>query len=327
MHRNKPQFNRLLELDRQIRDGKYPNCLTFSVDWEVSQKTVQRDIEYLRDTLGAPIEYHREKRGFFYTDANWFLPSLSMSEGDLFYLLLASKVLEQYRGTPVAAHVERIFGKVASLLPDKLALKPELVFTRFSFTSPPSGPVHEDIWTTLVRGLLHQQSVEIAYRRLEAHESGSRTIDPYHIANLQGEWYVFAWCHTRQMVLQFAMSRIGEAVLTKTPFEIQSGFDRKKLASGTFARFTPATGDKAQTVSLLFDKTIAPQILEKQWGPGQRARRRKNGDIELSFQATGLLEVQRWVLAWGRQVRVLAPRELKRMVREEIRFMHKAQCG
>ena len=225
----------------------------------------------------------------------------------------------------MATHVERIFEKLASLLPDKLALKPELIFTRFSFTSPPSGPVNEAIWTALVRGLLHQQSVNIVYRRLEAHESGSRTIDPYHIANLQGEWYAFAWCHTRQMVLQFAMSRIEKATPTKKTFVVQPGFDKEKLASGTFARFTPATGDKAQTVSLIFDKTIAPQILEKQWGPGQRVKRRKNGDIELSFQATGLIEVQRWVLAWGHHVRVLAPPELNRMVREEVRLMHPTQ--
>ena len=92
MQRTKCQFNRLVELDRHIRAGNYPNCLTFSVKWEVAQKTIQRDIEYLRDGLGAPIDYDRDRKGYYYTDTNWFLPALSVTEGDLFYLLLASKV-------------------------------------------------------------------------------------------------------------------------------------------------------------------------------------------------------------------------------------------
>ena len=45
MTRTKPQFVRLVELDRHIRNGKHPNCLTFSTEYEVSQKTVQRDME------------------------------------------------------------------------------------------------------------------------------------------------------------------------------------------------------------------------------------------------------------------------------------------
>ena len=83
MKRNKPQFSRLLELDRSIRAGKYPNCLSFSAEYEVSQKTVQRDIDYLKYQLGAPLEYDRGKQGYYYTTSSWFLPSLSLSEGSL----------------------------------------------------------------------------------------------------------------------------------------------------------------------------------------------------------------------------------------------------
>ena len=99
MKRNKSQFSRLLELDKRIRQGLYPNCLNFSADWEVSQKTVQRDIDFLRDSLNAPIDYDREKKGFYYTTTQWFMPYISVSEGDLVAILVAEKALEQYRGT------------------------------------------------------------------------------------------------------------------------------------------------------------------------------------------------------------------------------------
>ena len=307
-----------MALDAEIRRSSHPNCLTFSMDWEVSQKTVQRDIDFLRDQLGAPIEYDRERKGFYYTDQNWFLPSLSLSEGDLLALLVGVKALEAYRGTPVARELEKVFHKLAELLPDKVSLRPELIFNRFSFTSPPSKPIDEKIWTILVRGLLHQRSVKITYRAMEAKETKERTIDPYHIANLSGEWYVFAWCHRSEQLLQFAIPRIQKAALTDATFVVPDDFDPKEMLSATFSRFTLA---KPRKVRLLFDNEIAPWVLERQWQPKQQIRQRRSGVIELSFEAAGLLEVFRWVMAWGRHCTVLAPKELKDWVVKEARMM------
>jgi proteasome accessory factor B len=285
----------------------------------VAQKTIQRDIEYLRDGLGAPIEYDRDRKGYYYTDTTWFLPALSVSEGDLFYLLLASKVVEQYRGTPVAEHVEKVFRKVAEHLPDQISLKPDWVFSKFSFTSPPSKPVDVDIWETLVRGLLHRRSIRIVYRAMEAKLGKERVIDPYHMANLQGEWYLFAWCQREKMVIQFAVPRIRSAVLLDDMFEMPKDFDPAKLLANTFGRF--ALTDKPQTVKLLFDKEVAPWVLERQWSAKQKAVTRKNGDVELSFPAAGLFEVFRWVLSWGHYVKVQEPKELWEMVAKEVKLM------
>ena len=66
---------------------------------------------------------------------------------------------------------------------------------------------------------------------------------------------------------------------------------------------------------------VAPWVLERQWSPQQTTKQRSNGQVELAFQAAGLYEVQRWVLAWGHSVSVLAPKELKDMVRDEIKRM------
>jgi hypothetical protein len=71
----KSQMVRIVEFDRQVTQGKYPNSLCFSVDYEVSQRTVLRDIEYLRDQLGAPLQYDAQHRGFIYTH-DWDLPHI-----------------------------------------------------------------------------------------------------------------------------------------------------------------------------------------------------------------------------------------------------------
>lgn len=320
MERTKAQFPRLLELDRQIRAGDYPNCLKFAAYYEVSQKTIQRDVDFLRDQMNAPIEYDRERQGFYYKDKNWFLPALSLSEGDLFVLLVATKALDAYRGTPVAKELERVFTKITDLLPDRISLKPELVFSRFSFTSPPSKPVDEKVWTCVVRGLLHQQYVKVRYQAFEAREPKDHLIAPYHIANLQGEWYVLGSSDSHEGVVQYAVSRIKSASLGETHFEIPADFDPGKLVGRTFSRFV---GGKSHPIRLLFDKQMAPWVLDRVWHPKQKIVKRKGGETEISFNAAGLFEVYRWVLAWGSHVKVLEPLELRQMVADEIKRMAK----
>ena len=42
----------------------------------------------------------------------------------------------------------------------------------------------------------------------------------------------------------------------------------------------------------------------------------KNGGVELGLKLSSLMEIQRWVLSWGGDVRVIKPRELIATVRE-----------
>jgi predicted DNA-binding transcriptional regulator YafY len=79
----------------------------------------------------------------------------------------------------------------------------------------------------------------------------------------------------------------------------------------------------AERTRLLFPKDEAPWVMEREWHPSQITKTRKTGEIELSFPAAGLFEVMRWVLSWGRCVKVLAPPELVRMVADEVKGMTK----
>ena len=65
---NKVQRYRLLQIDEEIRSGKFPNATSLSKKIEVSSRTIQRDIEYMRDMYNAPIEFDAYKNGYYYTE-------------------------------------------------------------------------------------------------------------------------------------------------------------------------------------------------------------------------------------------------------------------
>lgn len=61
-------IERLLHIHEKIKSGCYPNSKQLAYDLETSEPTINRDIEYLRDSRGAPIQYDFTNRGYFYTE-------------------------------------------------------------------------------------------------------------------------------------------------------------------------------------------------------------------------------------------------------------------
>lgn len=59
------RFWRLIKIDEAIRDGHFPDAEKLAKRLEVSKRTVERDIEFLRDMYEAPIEYDAKRGGIF----------------------------------------------------------------------------------------------------------------------------------------------------------------------------------------------------------------------------------------------------------------------
>ncbi len=69
-----PALHRLQWIDAQIRAGSYPNTRALAEHFEISRCQAQRDFDYLRDSLGAPLAYDAKRRGFCYTADAYVLP-------------------------------------------------------------------------------------------------------------------------------------------------------------------------------------------------------------------------------------------------------------
>lgn len=314
MKRSKSQMERLLNLHEQLAAGKYPNCASFAAEWEISTKTAQRDFDFMRDRLNAPLEYDALKRGWFYSRPNFMLPSVAMNEGELAALLIASRALREFQGTPMAKQLEAVFEKLSALLPGQISINPHELFAQFSFTAPPSLPVQPDIWQTVLKALFQKQLVEIRYGT----NRNSSKIKPLHLANLKGDWYLFVQYDGFDNFRQIKLARIQSAKLLRQNFA-PVDFPAGEFLDSTFGRF--AGENEPYQVKLLFHPDAADDVTERDWHPKQKLRQLKNGSVELEFGAKGLVEVMHWVLAWGRYCKVKAPKELKQMVAEEINAM------
>lgn len=59
---------RIIWLHKRIKDGYYPNAVRLSERFGISHRQAQRDCDYLRRRLNAPIEFDRSRQGYYYTE-------------------------------------------------------------------------------------------------------------------------------------------------------------------------------------------------------------------------------------------------------------------
>src|SRR6266404_2024907 len=111
---SRPTFERIMRIHEAIRAGEYPNAATLARVFEVSSKTIQKDLQFMRDRLDLPLAYDSRRYGYHYEKEVTKFPIFQVTEGELFALLVAEKALQQYRGTDLEKPLMSAFQKIAA---------------------------------------------------------------------------------------------------------------------------------------------------------------------------------------------------------------------
>lgn len=318
MPKFKPQYRRLLYIDKRLRDGGYPNCTTMAAEWEVSPKTIMRDLEYLRDELNAPVEYDARQHGYYYAEPNFRLPAITISESDLFAVCIAEKALQQFRKTPLHSRLASVFEKIEQSLPDHVSVQPAWIDSRISIFPDAATTIDPDVWDTTAAALRETRRVRLRHQSPGRDRAANREVDPYHLVGFKGEWYLIGYSHTHREVRTFALSRVKSVTHLDQTCEIPDDFDLDALTGDHFGIMW---GAKTHRVRVHFDARIAPYIREREWHSKQSLTEKRDGGVTLSFPTSHLNEVKDWILSWGPGATALAPKSLVTQIRSDLDTM------
>ena len=265
------------------------------------------------DRLDLPLREHDAARGGYrYTETVSAFPTLQITEGELFALLVAEKALQQYRGTNFEKPLLSAFKKMSASLPDTISLNLADWEQAISFRMRAEPVVNLEIFGVLGKATAQRQQLELTYRKPGQREVELRVVDPYHLANINGEWFLFAFDHLRKDIRTFVPARIKALKPTGKTFARPQKFSLEKRLRDSFGVYS-AQG--TFQVAIRFAETVADYIREKKWHDSQELIELKDGGVELRLKLSSLQEVERWVLGWGGNAVVLTPPDLAAMVR------------
>jgi proteasome accessory factor B len=326
LQHSRPPLERMMRMHERLKAGRYPNCRKLADELEVSSKTVQRDIDFMRYRLGLPIEYDQLHFGFYYTEPVSAFPNIEISEGELVALYIGQKALAQYKGTSFEAPLSTAFRKITDGLRDTISVTWSDLDSAISFRT--AGRTNADIhlFEQLSHAVFKHLEARFDYKKPDSARYERRSVQPYHLGCVENLWYLFAFDLDRGEVRTFALPRIRNVLVSKTKFTRPVDFSIGRFLGESFGVFAKPNKTK-YFVRILFDAFAAPRISERQWHPSQKIKQVRNGGIELSLTLSNLEEIERWVLSWGRHAKVIAPADLIENIAKTVSELARSYRG
>lgn len=313
-------LERLLQIDALLRAGKRQTSVSLARAIEVSERTIRSDLAFLRDRFNAPLEYS-SKLGHHYTAPEWRLPSVSLSQGELFALTLGARMLQAYAGSAYLNDLRSAIVRLSERLPEQIWVDlQQVVDERIIFRAGAETYLNPQVWSQLVEACRTSRQVKIHYYTASRNASSDRVVEPYLLHIYRGtNPYLIGFCHQRQGIRWFRVDRIRELQLLDSKFIRDPTFSAKEHLEKIF-QLEVGSGNPV-SVAIWFDASTAPYVRERRWHPTQEIEEHPDGSITLKMTVAGLNDLKRWVLGYGKGAIALSPPELVQLVRDEVEAM------
>lgn len=310
---------RVYKIEMLIRNRGHVSFQTLLDELEISPATLKRDLDYLKDQLGAPIVYDRFLNGYKfgegYRGQRHELPGLWFSERELYSLLMAHQLLNDLDSEGVISrHLQPLLDRIHQMLGSSEA-NTKALLKRVKIIGSAKRPVPSQFFELVGEALLKRRRLHLRYLTRGRGEVSERDVSPQRLVHYKNTWYLDAWCHTRERLLRFALDAIEQATALEAkakdvPFkQVEAEMDG---GYGIYA------GGKAQWAALVFEPAAAKWVSQEQWHSAQRSMWRADGRYELEVPFTDETELAMDILRHAGHVEVIRPASLAARVRQRL---------
>lgn len=311
-------YERLREICMAIQMGSYPNKIDLSKKIERHPRTIQRDLDALRIRFDAPLKFDRRKNGFYFTDPDWRMPSIKLSQGEVISFFIADRILRRLGASTEVSIARSAVRSLAALLPEEVVVDLGALEDAISFAPEPALDASPAILHRLTAAAVNRQTLFIKYYSQHRDTNTEREIDVLLVHNYLGEWYAVCYDHLSQEIRDFHAGRIIHLVNTRRRFTQPTDWNAEDYLKRGFGMFR---GGCEVEVEIEFDAYQARYTRERTYHPTQKRKEIADGRLRLTFKTTeaALEQVARWLMQFGEHALALRPAALRERIKERLR--------
>lgn len=252
-------------------------------DLDVSERTLQRDIEALRTSFNLEVLYDASVKGYYLHENQKFPLDDFMRVAEL---KLRSDLL-----------MESIYD---------ISHNRNLI--SFDGSEMLTGVEHLE---PLLGAISNEWIAKFTYTKFTNSESKEHEVKPYHLKEYNGRWYLLAM--TNKGLTTFALDRFGSLEITNKSFARDKKIDPKE---DFLNQIGISWGDDIPTiVKLLFTPDQANYVKTLPWHSSQKIIKEDENGLEIELFLTINFELEQQILAQGNRVKVLEPTSLAKQVK------------
>ncbi len=307
------QLRRIVRFIDEVKRDRYPNAKTFTqklkdidaiqgTDLAVCTKTIKRDIEYLKNSIGAPLEYDRSEHGYFLYMRDWTFPELALSGNELFAELFTRRISMQSVLPSLKEHLETgldiqmTVGSTQDL--NVSALNSVICATAKTVeVDNKISDILTDAWKNCV-------TVEVSYAKSK-NETSNRRIDIHALFLSDKVWYCRAYCHERRGWRNFSLHKFRSALKTDNKF-VRSQKVINDLNEGNLFHYSTFP-----LVKIHCCPEVSDYISDREWFAQQTIDLQEDGSLIIAFANVPEQAVKSWIMSFSGQATVIEPISLR----------------
>ncbi len=313
---------RLYKIQRILNEGGSVPMSRFLELLEVSRATFRRDLDYLRDRLGAPVVWDSDTNGYKLDTQPSVsahpLPGLWLSEAEIHALLTGIELLStlepaQLIGTqikPIRERLEKIL-ELGHYSTQEIKKRIRLM---------PLGGRHisSDYFQVVAHTLLSRKRLYLKHFGRLGAQVTEREVSPQRLVYYRDNWYLDGFCHLRDDMRSFSMDAIEEArEIEKNAVSV----DDHVLANELDAGYGIFSGGQTKIAKLKFSPFRARWVSKEIWHKDQKGVFAADGTYLLEVPYFDDRELIHDILRQGVDVEILEPSELKQKIKHELEDM------
>ena len=191
------RYERIVRLHRLLKHNRTGVSLErLMEEIEASRATVYRDVAFLRDALGAPIETDAESHRFKYEpDAEqvFELPGLWLSPDEVYALLVARQALTAQSDGALAEALGDLGPRLKGLVGERVDH-----LGRIRVLRQASRKLDDATFRTVTGAVLERKRLSFSYRARSTGEGSVRTTSPQRLTHYRDNWYLDAFDHDKR---------------------------------------------------------------------------------------------------------------------------------
>jgi len=317
------KVSRLMQVLTILQAGKGCTIQDLSRIFGTSRRTIFRDLKELQ-AIGVP--YHYDPRtGHYAINPEYFFPPADLNHREALGLLLLACTVSDQMQMPFKRSALLAALKIENNLSKKVREYCSVALRKISGGSDGQAWTRQNtrfdrIFALLYEAITRKCQVDICYDSLFGDGYVNIELCPYHLLYKNGTWHVLGTSGPDRNIRPFELGRIKEIKATQKCF---LGDEHFNVSEYLGRAWSVAPEGRIYDVRLRFLPNVARAVAEVKWHSTQKVLFEDDGSAVVEFRVDGLSEITWWVLSYGDQVQVLAPRALRTRVLDVARNMLK----
>jgi predicted DNA-binding transcriptional regulator YafY len=274
----------------------------------ICDSTIEKDLFAMRLEHDAPIKYSKRDGGYYYTDPEFSINDIPLTNDDVTSIKFAINTLKQFREVDMFKQ----FGNAIDKIVDRITISDDprdadiVNFVQFEVGLSSSG---NEFLAPLLEGIRNSLIATFEYTSFVSGKSKSRRVVPLLLKEYRNRWYLISFDLEKKDVMTYALERMENVLILEEKGQKPLNFDPDLF----FKHAVGITSSEDEPVKVIFkaDNISSKYIISQPFHVSQKIV--KEGKNKTTFELRILIseEFTRSVLSYAGGIEIIEPVELR----------------